>query len=204
MRRNKMVMWLGALLIGVSLVSIFILDDQLSAKVGEIVAVVTGIVGAIAIYIQFKKDKEIAEASFVNTLYYSFYDSGPGLRKVMHALESDRVNNTNLIKEQKYEDVVEYLQWCEMLGTYVKQGVINIWRIDDLFSYRFFLIINNKYIQDLEIVPNKEFFNSAYWVYKKWYDYNKKTNQYIIGEENSLHLSEGYDKHLEKIIKNLR
>lgn len=53
-------------------------------------------------------------------------------------------------------------------------------------SYRFFLIVNNKQIQDRELIANRDFYRGICKLYPTWEKYKRDNGLVIIHEENSL------------------
>lgn len=179
------------LLIG-SLVGSLFLDDVLGERISNVVTIVTAIIGAVALFIQFKKDKEINQASFILEFSKEFR-SVEGYNELMNLLEKNRKGETsNLEFEKNYQTIVSYMQWVETLASLVRGKVMKIDMIDDLLSYNVFLILNNKEIQEKEIVPCKDFYHGTYWLYENWVQYKRKNNLPIMQEETSLEYTEGY------------
>ena len=138
------------------------------------------------------------QASFVLDFSKNFYDP-INLGKLMNKIDPNNILGNQKITKDDYHDIVHYLEWCETLASLVLENVISIKSIDALFSYRFFLIINNKEIQEKEIVPFKEFYRGIYQVHNKWEDYKKKHNLLILNEQTSLSKTEGYNEFLDLI-----
>lgn len=192
MKKNKSVMIISVLLLIAALVGSLWLDDVIGSKISNIVTIITAIIGAVALFVQFKKDKEINQASFVLDFVKEFR-SFEGYDALTDELEAFRKKRRKTIKfEEHYTAIVSYLQWIETLASLVKSGVMEISMIDDLLSYNVFIILNNKIIQDKELLPCKEFYVGTFNLYQQWYDYKKKANLPIMMEETSLNKAEGF------------
>jgi len=178
MKKNKIITVISCLLLIGSLIGSLFLDDVIGSRVSNVVTIITAIIGAGALFVQFKKDKEINQASFVlefSKQFYETYNCGT----LMGILEKYRLNkDTNINFDKNYETIVYYMQWVETLASLVKSRVVSIAKIDDLLSYRFFLIMNNKVVQEKEIVPCKEFYRGSYLLYEEWKEYKKKGEFY--------------------------
>jgi len=136
-------------------------------------------------------------ASFVIDYSVQFYDIY-NLNNILNELEKCRVDKKyKLDVEKNYQDIVAYLQWLESLAALVNTNLLTIEKIDNVLSYRFFLIVNNKEVQDKEIIPCREFYRGIFELYEKWSAYKKKKNMQIIFEENELSLREEY-KEIQK------
>ena len=62
----------------------------------------------------------------------------------------------------------------------------------------FFIITNNKYIQEKELVPQREFYKGIFYLYEEWSNYKRRTNQPIINEEESLEKVNEYNSYVLK------
>ena len=197
MKRSKAVLVISIIMMAAALVGSLFLDDVLGARISNIVTIITAIVGAVALFVQFKKDKELNMASFVIDYSVQFYDIY-NLNNILNELEKCRVDRKyKLDVEKNYQDIVAYLQWLESLAALVNTNLLTIEKIDNVLSYRFFLIVNNKEVQDKEIIPCREFYRGIFELYEKWSAYKKKKNMQIIFEDNELSLREEY-KEIQK------
>lgn len=186
MKKNKAILVISILMMCGALIGSLFLDDILGAKISNIVTIITAIVGAVALFVQFKKDKDLNMASFVIDYSVQFYDIY-NLNNILNELEKCRVNlNYKLDIEKNYQDIVAYLQWLESLAALVNSGLLTIEKIDDVLSYRFFLIVNNKQIQEAELIPCREFYRGIFKLYETWSNYKKKKGLFIIFQEHEL------------------
>lgn len=186
MKKNKTILIISILMMCAALIGSLFLDDVLGARISNIVTIITAIVGAVALFVQFKKDKDLNMASFVIDYSVQFYDIY-NLNNILNELEKCRVDKDyKLDVEKNYQDIVAYLQWLESLAALVNTNLLTIEKIDDVLSYRFFLIVNNKQIQEAELIPCKEFYRGIFKMYKEWSAYKKKKGLFIIFEENEL------------------
>lgn len=94
--------------------------------------------------------------------------------------------------------IIKALVWCEGLSVLIQKNVIDLSLVDNLFSYRFFMLVHNPYIQNCEIIPYKEYYKGIFTLHKIWCDYKRKTNQIILGEENNLEKVEDYELYCKK------
>ena len=200
MKKNHLVTIFSVMLLVVALIGSLFLDDVLGSKISNVVTIITAIIGAIALFIQFKKDKEINQASFILE-YAKEFRNIDGYNEVVNVLEQSRKNpKTNIEFDKNYTYIVAYLQWVETLASLVKNKMVTIAMIDDLLSYNVFLILNNKEIQEKEIIPCKEFYRGTYVLYDEWYKYKIKNNLSIINEKTGLEKTEGYNEYISEIL----
>ena len=197
MKRNRIITIVSCLLLIVALFCTLFFDDSIGGRISEVITIATALIGAIALFFQFKRDKDINQASFVVEFGKSFEEK-EGCRDIIQKLERYRKGETNVFTKNDYTYIVSYLQWCETLSILVQKNVLNLKTIDNLYSYWFFLITNNEYIQKLELVPEAEFYKGVYILHKIWTKYKRKTNQIILEDNTSLEKVENYDKYAEQ------
>ena len=121
------------------------------SDVATVITTITAIVGAFAIWFQMKRERDIKEAEFIMSYNTSFIENDE-LGKLEQELENYRkiVESGKkvkempvIVREENRHAVINFLVYHEALATFVKNGVLNMSHIDDLFAYRFFLIMNN-------------------------------------------------------------
>lgn len=194
MKKNKSITIISVILLSTALIGSLFLDDVIGSRISNVVTIITAIIGAVALFLQFKRDKDLNEAGFVVDYSVQFYDIY-NLQDILNELENCRKDKKYKIDMDKYyKDIVGYLQWLESLAALVNSKILSIEKIDDVLSYRFFLIVNNKQIQNYEIIPCKTYYRGIYNLYRTWSNYKKKNNLEIIFENNELSSTKGYDE----------
>lgn len=194
MKKNKSITIISIILLSVALIGSLFLDDVIGSRISNVVTIITAIIGAVALFLQFKRDKDLNEAGFVVDYSVQFYDIY-NLQDVLNELENCRKDKKYKIDMDKYyKDIVGYLQWLESLAALVNSKILSIEKIDDVLSYRFFLIVNNKQIQNYEIIPCRTYYRGIYNLYRTWSNYKKKNGLEIIFESNELSKAKGYNE----------
>ena len=191
-KKNTYLTILAVFLIVLGMLGSLLLGEELGSRVINIITAITAVIGAIALFYQFKKDKNLNEASFLveySEQFYSVYDCAD----LMNELEKSRIDPTYKIDVDKYyQNIVGYLEWIETMAALVNSGLLSIAKIDNVMSYRFFLIVNNKQIQQEELIKNREFYRGLYQLYAGWSKYKKIKGLPIISAENELSNTEGF------------
>ena len=120
----------------------------------------------------------------------------PSFAKYIKVIESggNMEDAEEIMTEENQQTVVNYLVYHEALAVFVKKRVLSIDSIDDLFAYRFFLIMNNPEIQRKELCPEAQYYHGCYWLHKKWTEYRKKKGLYIMLEGTSLEKTDEYSR----------
>lgn len=179
------------------LISTLLLEDNLASRITTIITITTAIIGAGALFVQYKRDKDVNQASFI-VEYAKYFYSLNGTEETLMLLDEYRLGNKNSIKKISYVGIVNYLFWCEELSSLVQKNIVDIETIDNLFSYTFFLITNNKFIQERELVPQAEFYKGIYFLHEIWTDYKMKTRQPIINDDENLNKVKMYSEYSKK------
>ena len=193
MKRNNFITIIASIMLfGALIVGVF-LDDSSSSKLYDFVTLATAIIGAVALFIQFKKDKQINEASFLMDFSASFYDRYD-CAELVRLLDDYDTKDANFSYEENTGVIVRYMQWVESIGAIIDSGAVSIKSIDQTLGYRFFIIVNNKIIQENELIPYRFYYLGTFELYEKWYKYKKKHGLPVPMEENSLHLLECFQE----------
>ena len=185
MKKGKVVMFVSIFMLCVSLFATLMIEDYLANKIFDIVTLITAILGAIALYIQFKRDKNINEASFLLEFWKTFSEN-PKLIAIQKKLDPSENLASTQLTEDDYETILTYAQWLEALCTIINRNIVSINFIDDMYNYMFFSFVNNKYIQERELLPNCKYYRGIFKSYALWSEYLKSRKKDILFEENSL------------------
>lgn len=197
-KRNNLIITIAIFVIVICLTLSLFIENEIGSKITEIVTLITALVGAIALFVQFKKDKDLNQATFIMEFSKAFFDAY-NCKEVF--LEINRIygtENEDSFDFKKYEgSIIDYLLWIESLSAVVMDNVVSIKNIDRALNFRFFVLANNKTVQQNELVKYKQLYKGTYALYDLWYKYRKKKHLEIPREDNSLHLTEGYNDNLK-------
>lgn len=197
MRKTKSLLIMGCILIIMSFIGSVFIEDKIGNKITDVVTLITAFVGAIAIFFQFKRDKEVNQSSFMVEFGKTFYEQ-PMVSEFFYVLERYREGNKEPMKTISIDHMVAYLVWLESLCSLINRGVLNLEVIDNLFSYRYFLAVNNPYVQKAELVLEKEYYVGIFSVYHKWKNFKTKNNLPIVSLETSLSDTKEYKEFMIK------
>jgi hypothetical protein len=134
----------------------------------EVILTLTALVGAIAIWFQMKRARDIAEGGFISTLNESFSSTGD-----VKALYGKLIDGADIGKSDRTA-IAEYLTFFETIYVLLERDVVDMRLIDDLFRYRFFLAVNNEHVQNLELLPDARFYKNIYALHNMWIRYRSK------------------------------
>lgn len=187
MKKSKTMTYVLIIIVIIMLMvsSLFSENEYMIDKIITIITTATAMIGAIAIFIQFKKDKNINQANFILN-YGKYFHEVKGNDEINEKLEKYQQGQKDIFNESDNMGIINCLVWCEGLSVLIQDGTLELCKIDNLFSYTFFLIVNNEYIQKHELVENAEYYKGVYALHRIWTDYKRKTRQPILNEEIDL------------------
>lgn len=172
-------------------------ENTIASRITTIITLSTAIIGAGALFVQYKRDKDVNQASFILE-YAKYFYSLKDTEDTLLILDEYRLGNKEAINKMSYTGIVNYLFWCEELSSLVQKNIVDIETIDNLFSYMFFLITNNKYVQEKELIPQAEFYKGTYYLHKKWMAFKQKTDQPVLNDEENLNKVDNYESYVKK------
>lgn len=157
-----------------------------------LITLISGI-AAIAVFIQIKEGTEVSRAEFVMNLQES-YTNSEGFSELFAKCWKNYNNEISYDEMYKYlnddkkkEVLLNYLTFFESMYLMKEQGVLKLDILDELFGRRFFIVVNNKAIQDIDLVKNYRYYLNVVYLYEDWSRFRinriaKKSN-YIEEEE---------------------
>ena len=136
------------------------------------------LIGTIFIAIELKNSSEVTCSEMLIDLNNYFHDSDR-LMKVYEILE--KCNDENDYDASHWNEVssVEIAQYCtffENLFLLYRHHIASIDDLDDLFGYRFFIFVNNPYIQEKYIFPTSSSYAQIFELYKVWIRHRRQEN----------------------------
>ena len=184
MKKSNTILFISVFVIVAGLFATLFIDSSLGTRIAEIVTVSTAVIGAVAIYLQFKRDKEINEANFLLEFWKNL--SQDDIQKIMIKCDESISNENVQFTPEDYPSIIKYAQWLEALSGLVNRKVLHYDIIDNMFNYIFFVFVNNKHIQQIELLPNKIYYQGIYRTYQSWTKYLRNRRKHIMLEQNSL------------------
>lgn len=197
MRTASRISFISIVLISVSIVALS-LFDVINDTFVSLITIITAIVGAFGIWLELNKEQEINQASFILSINSDFYSLGGKGVMFAAALEKMLDEDYSGVKKlelttEHQEMVIQYLVWVKTLSALINRRMIKLSAIDDLFSYKFFIAVNNEQIQKMELIPYKTAYRGIFKAHKMWKKYRKKHNKEIYNEKTDLSCVEGYE-----------
>lgn len=156
----------------------------------DILVTFTAICGVFGIIYQNSQSNKLNEVQFVFNLNQQYINNA-NYQKVLDMLETNSVEDGSI----EINDIIaQCLDFFESIYILLKSGSINIKLIDELFCFRFFIIVNNKYVQDNVLTPHKNYYKNIVRLHHMWkkYKLKKESGKSIPLLETDLSLLDWY------------
>ena len=85
-----------------------------------------------------------------------------------------------------YQKLINYLVYLESFAPLVLRGEVDLKEIDDTFGYRYFIAMNNPFVQKYELLPEADYYCGCIQLYEKWLCYRRQHEKRIPMEWFSL------------------
>lgn len=176
------------------------LELPIFAKISALVASFSTMLGIFTIYSQIEKDKRVSSSRFLVDLNDSImsFESTRNVYKKLLDLENKKYDRKLYEKAFKTDgdkyDLLSYFGFFENLQFFLEKKIIKISEVNDLFSKRFFIAINNPYVQE-EISKNAESWTNIYKLYKTFVTYKNDKNIKIPYKQYALSKTKEYLKY---------
>ena len=197
MRTASKVSFISIITISIALVAMSYFDI-INDSIVSVITIITAVVGDFGICLELNKEQEINQASFILSINSDFYALGG--KGTMYAADLEKMLDEDYsgankleLKEEHQVMVIQYLVWVKTLSSLINRRMIKISAIDDLFSYKFFVAINNPQIQQMELIPYKTAYKGIFKAHKLWKKYRVKRGLEIYNEKTDLCNVEGYE-----------
>lgn len=178
------------MVVTVSLVFVMLID-KVGAIISSLITTIITTFGAVVIWIQLRRTRVKVSSELIvnmNTLLLK----SPGLVYLRDKLfkttnpkdfsvdgKIGRKDTTTDLDNFIYDDsvnIIEYLEFFENLGEMFFANSITLRDMERSFGEMFFVAMNNSYIQNREIIPYKEHYQTSIKLYGIWSKYRKKHN----------------------------
>ena len=195
--RSQIVTIISLILVFIALAISYFFDE--ASELVTITATLTAVIGVFAVYIQIRKSKLIGQSSFTIEISKYFYEV-PGLRSLVHKLgrNIDVEHKEYVVKQSERPILIKYLNYIKTLATLVEEKVLTIETLNTVLAYEFFIVLNNKSVQKLEIAPFANCYYDIFELYYKWTEYRKKRNLEELSPTHALSNLKEYKEYIYK------
>jgi hypothetical protein len=127
--------------------------------------------------------------------FWKSFSENPLLIGIQMKCDKDINAKKTCFSDEDYEGITIYAQWLEALCAIINREVVSLDFINNMYGYMFFVFVNNKYVQEKEILPNEKYYQGIIEAYGLWVKYLKKHNKEVMFEENSILDALNINKH---------
>ena len=137
------------------------------------------LVGTVFIAMELKNSQDVTCSDMLIDLNNYFHESDR-LMKVYQVLEDCQINNitgSEPWKDVRSVEIAQYSTFFENLYLLYRHHIASIEDLNDLFGYRFFLFMNNPFIQEQWILPTSSSYVQIFRLYEAWLNYRIGQNE---------------------------
>ena len=164
-----------------------ILEPTFGEMLTSILTTFTTIIGFISVFFEMKRAADIDECNFILETYKHFTaNPDSAITKIHDKLDELFVTGKNTLNKSDRKDIVQYLEFFEMLANLIEKDGISIADIDNLYGYDFFIAANCEFIQKEELIPSKSYYEGIFKIYSYWKKYRESKNKPIPFNETPL------------------
>ena len=121
-------------------------------EIQENIEMLLSVLGVMLVVLQINKSTSLTEGEFILNLQQTYADNDEFVALFLKCWDDfNNCDNETNSKEIDIKTLVNYLTFFESIYIMLKKGVVKIDLLDDLFGRRFFIVVNNKKVQDLEL-----------------------------------------------------
>lgn len=151
----------------------------------DIIITLISLFAAVAVFIQIRQGTKIAKAEFVMGLQETYTNSNGFSKLFMTCWEEYKFSEYNesvekptsvlafLNEDGGKEILLNYLTFFESIYLMKEQGNLDFDTLDELFGRRFFIVVTNKTVQDIDLCKNRKYYENVFKLYHDWVKYRK-------------------------------
>lgn len=160
-----------------SLVLLFLTIYLYISELGiqENIEMLLSVLGVMLVILQIDKSTSLTEGEFILNLQQTYADNDEFVELFLKCWDDfNNCDNETNSEEIDIKTLVNYLTFFESIYIMLEKGVVKIDLLDDLFGRRFFIVVNNKKVQDLELIKNYKYYKNIYSLHSIWKKYRMK------------------------------
>ena len=178
LQRLMIILGTVCIIVSCSLIAgLFHLGDEAAVGIFSLAAT---LVGTVFIAIELKNSQVVTCCDMLIDQNNYFHDN-EHLMKVYSVLEEPPAKSDSSEGWQDIQstDIACYCTFFENLYLLYRNKIAKIEDLDDLFGYRFFIFVNNPYVQEHHILPTSSSYNEIFRLYAAWSKYRRHQGAHI-------------------------
>lgn len=189
MRKNNQTFFLIATVV-VIVVLIYFAKQYLGDSVSDIVTISTAIIGVVAIWYQLRKDYQITKANFIYSLNETFANN-ENIAYIYSKLKEYRDHLSVEFTAEDGRKMGDYVMYFEIMGYLLSENMITLHMMDQIFSNKFFIFVNNPFVQELQM-KFSQINRPILELYCQWHNYRLKKHEAELYPAHSLRDFDNY------------
>lgn len=165
---------------------VFIFFSSKEPSVKEILISIVSFVGVFGVFFQIKKTSDLSTGEFILNLQAEFSTNENHTELFLKCWNSWKYDQGKIFTEKDNLQIINYLTFFESLYIMVKNNVLTIEMLDELFGRRFFVVVNNIEIQEKELGKNYMYYLNIYRLHAMWKAYRIKNNSNVFGRDKDI------------------
>ena len=154
-----------------------------AGSVSQIISSVVAIAGIIYIALQVRDTRRFTRSALLNELDKESRDH----RRAFQLVTGEWKSNKEITpKEDHAYELFECLGLFERIKLLLDNSVIDMRTVNELFGYRFFLVVNNLNVQKHILYPEMNSFIAIFSLHSQWRKYREKHDEPIAYDEMDL------------------
>ena len=149
------------------------------------VPTITAAIGLIMVWYQMKRDRDLNEAEFTINLNQSF-SANPGIKDIYSKLDKNMDKLIDPFNEDDIINIAEYLSFFGPIANLLERGILKYELINNLFVFRFFIAVNDPFVQKHMLIKDAEHFKVIYKLYDDWVKFRRHKGMDIPFPEYTL------------------
>lgn len=174
---KRLMLLILAILLVILCVYVFVAKPFGEDKVVDVFTLVGTLLGTVFIAVELQNTQVVTCCEMLVNLNNYFHENDK-LMSVYGHLERHYLSefaDRRLETDVDESDIAAYCTFFENLYLLVNNRIARISDIDDLFGYRFFIFVNNPWIQEKCILPTSSSYRQIFALYDIWIDYRRKS-----------------------------
>jgi len=178
--KNSKSLFFTVIIVLLIIFALQVLEPSIGNVLTTLFTTLTTIVGFISVFYEMKRSADIDECNFILETYKHFTDgSNSGITITYEKLDFMFSEGNNTFTDNDRKHIVQYLQFFEMIANLIEKDSISINDIDRLYGYAFFIATNCQTIQELELLPSKDYYEGIFNIYPTWKKHREKNHKPI-------------------------
>lgn len=162
---------ISGIIISAFLLGLIIYSCMEESVLKEIFIVIISLLAAVAALLQMRKSTALTTGGFILNLQEVYNGNSDFLEIFLTCWADFKGEERNCDLSEKRESIINYLTFFESIYVMMEEGCLNIQILDELFGRRFFIVVNNRTVQDMELTVNGEYYTNIYKLYDIWKAY---------------------------------